>query len=231
MSLNETLIDLLLEYNAEYAKILWPGTLFYLLILVIGLFGNGYVLFIYKFKLKDESENRYFIPYLAIADACCSLVSCMSMIFDNFHFLYYPSDSVCKGFLYLLFITGAVSNFFLLAIAVQRYTKINPSGRQCTQRGMRATVGFILIFSAIISIPMPLIAGVHEGNREFRGVNLTSVKCGPQNGKYPTFEKFYFITGGVILFFNFVIMLGLYVPIAVTVYKRYRSRRRSSKIN
>ena len=227
--MNETLINLLLEYNTEYAKNLWPGTLFCVVCLTIGLFGNGYVVFIYKFKLKDQTESRYFIPYLAMADASCSFISCFSVIFDNYHFLYYPWNSVCKGMLFSSGVAGYVSTLFLLAIAVQRFTTIKKKHFTLNQR--RAAIGAILAFSIFCSIPFLLIAGVEEGSRQLEGVNVTTVKCGTLNGQYPQFETVYFILFAAFLVLNAMVMLGLYVPVAMVVYRRYRSTKRSFKIS
>ena len=228
--MNETLRNLLLEYNAEYAKNLWPGTLYNFLCLVVGLFGNGYVLFVYKFKLKDKGESRYFIPYLAVADASTSFVSCFAFIFDSFHYLYYPWDYLCRAMQTLHFLTGFVSIFLLLAIAVQRHTMIKPSGKRCTLFRRRASIGAILIFSVLLSIPFLLITGVDEGIREYNGVNLTSIKCGLLNGQYPNFETYYYILIAAAAVLTATIMFGLYVPIAVVVHRRYRTTKRSSKI-
>ena len=220
-TMNGTLKHLLLEYNKEYANNLWPGTLYSLICLVVGLSGNGYVLFIYKFKLKDNSESRYFIPYLTAADAFCCFITCFSVIFDNYHFLYFPWNTLCKGMMFLSGIAGYVSTLFLLAIAVQRY--IMTKKRHFPIFWRRTAIVIISVVSLICSIPYLFTGGVKEGTRIYKGFNLTGVKCGPLNGKYPTFELVYFIWFAGFLGLNVAIILGLYVPIAIVVYRRYRT--------
>ena len=232
--MNESLLHLILENNEKYARDLWPITLFCLLCLVIGLFGNGYVLFIYKFKLQTKGESRYFIPYLAIADACVSSFSCISYTWSNFHVFYFPWNFLCKGGLFLCGVPGLASPLFLLAIAVQRYTKTNPLGRHFSLTWRRVTVAIILIISTFCSVPFLLISGVGEISDTYKEINLTSVKCNIKTGQYPTFETLYFGFLALVLIINIVTILGLYVSIAVVVNRRQResnlcSRTKSTK--
>ena len=115
--MNESEKYLKLDINAKFANILWPNTLFNAVCLVTGLIGNGYVLYINKFKLKDKAESRYFIPYLAIVDACACLITCVCFILRTYH-LYFPWDGPCKGFFFGAVVTAFSSAFLLLAIAI-----------------------------------------------------------------------------------------------------------------
>ena len=229
--MNESLLHLVLEYNDLWARNQWPNTLFSLLCLVIGLLGNGYVLFIYKFKLKTKAEARYFIPYLAIADACASFFSCVAFIIGNFHILYFPWDFLCKGALFAMWMPALTSTFLLLAIAVQRYTRTKLTGKHFSLTWRRAAVAIIVTVSVIYSTPFLFIAGVGETTREYKDVNLTSVKCRTQNGQYPTFEKVYVAYLIAALALNLFITFGLYISIAVVVYRHQGKRNGSESTN
>ena len=129
--------------------------------------------------------------------------------------------------MFLSGIAGYVSTLFLLAIAVQRY--IRTKKRHFSIFWRRFAIAIILFVPFICSFPFVFTGGVKEGTRIYKGFNLTIVKCGPLNGKYPTFELVYFIWFAGFLALNVAIMLGLYVPIAIVVYRRYRTSTRSSK--
>ena len=219
--MNESQLQLVLEYNQEYAKNLWLSTCFNLLCLVIGLLGNGYVLFVYKFKLQDKTGSRYFIPYLAIADAFTSSVLCLTFTFENFHFLYFPWDILCKGMNFISSVVAFMAGLFLLAIAIQRYTKMHPAGRQFSLFWRRIAVVAILIVSVTFGIPGFIIAGVGEISLEYKGVNLTSINCQTRNNYYPIFQKVYyaFLTAGVVG--NFAAIAALYLSIAVIARRRH----------
>jgi hypothetical protein len=47
---------------------------FLVLFIVIGVFGNGTVIFVYGFKMKTIKDGQYFIPRLAVVDLLGSIV-------------------------------------------------------------------------------------------------------------------------------------------------------------
>ena len=97
--MDENVTKLGLELNTLYAQKLLPNTIFNAVCIVVGLFGNGYVLYMNKFILTDNLEARYFIPYMAIADACTILVTCIYSIVRNYSLLF-PENGSCEGFYY-----------------------------------------------------------------------------------------------------------------------------------
>ena len=229
--MNESQLNLLLEFNDEYSKNLWPNTLYSLLCLVIGLFGNGYVLLIYNFKMKDKTESRYFIPHLAVADACASVFSCIAFILINFYPLYFPWDFLCKGINYLSFVPGFASALFLLGIAVQRYTRSKPFGRPFSLFWRRTTVVVIWIVTICIEIPSFLFAGVAEIEFVYKGVNISSINCQARNDQYLTLQNIFYGCLVVGVSANILSIFILYICIAVVVYRRNKKTRLSLTIN
>ena len=227
--MNESQLHIALEYNSGYSKDLWPNTLYSLLCLTIGLFGNGYVLFIYKFKMKDKSESRYFIPYLAMADLFASIFTCITFTLANFYPLYFPWSFLCKSMAALSFVPGLASALFLLAIAVQRYTRSKPLVRHFSLFWRRATVMIILAISAVMGIPSFLLAGVGEIEFVYNGNNITSVNCQARNNQYPTLENVYYAVLAVILCVNIVSIFTLYICIAVVIHRRNKTTRQKIK--
>ena len=212
-------MHLIWEYNAELARHLWMTTLFCILCLVIGLLGNGYILYIYAFKLEIKGESRYFIPHLAIADFLSNLFMSTSFTYGNFNMFYFPWDVLCKGGSFVCSVPTIASPLFLLSIAIQRYTKTNPTRTYFSLNWRRATAIIIWTVSVCFSIPFLFITGVGEIKGVYRGANLTSVKCHIANDGNTTF----FIVLAVVLVSSIAATLGLWVSIAVVVYRRQRT--------
>ena len=225
--MNESLHHLIAEFNAEYARILWPNTLFNLVCLLTGIFGNGYVLYVNKFKLINNQESRYFIPYLAAADASASLITCVWFLIRNFQ-VYFPWEASCKGFFFGANATSFISAFLLLAIAVQRHSKSKPQGRQFDLCWRRASIVIIIIASLGLSVPMAMISGVQEIHGVYKGVNRTAFVCWIRDGEMPTFQSIYFGLQTTILVANITTVLVLYVMIGIIIYRRQRAMKSST---
>ena len=233
--MDENLTYVVSDVNADYASILWPNTLFNVVCLLIGLLGNGYVMYINKFLLTDKSDARYFIPYLAIADAFASSLTCIGFIHRNFNLIFPWNHGPCKAFFYGSVLVVFTSAFLLLAIAVQRYTKIiTPFGRQFTLFWRRTALVVIVIASLFCSIPVTFFGGIQEINGYYKGVNMTVAICWVRDSESPTLQHGYFGFIAIILTtissINFVATLVLYAPIAVVIYRRQRTTKLSSKI-
>ena len=222
--MNESYMHLIQEYNKELAKDLWLTTLLCILCLVIGLFGNGSVFWIYLFKLPTKRESRYFIPYLAIADALSIIFSSISFTYGNFNMLYFPYDYLCKLAVFVCFVPGIASPCFRLAIAVQRFTVT--MNRHYSLNWRRVTAVVIWIVSVCVSFPYLFIAGVGEIRDTYKDVNLTSDKCNIYN-KDSTYSIFVL----VVIILIIVITFGLFAYKAVEVYRRQKASSKAPQAN
>ena len=222
---NESLLHLVLEYNSEYAYNLWPHTFLCVIFLIVGLLGNGFVLFVYTFRMDEKTESRFFIPYLAVADAFASVSSCVYFTFDNMHILYFPWDGLCRTLLFLPDIPTLASVFILLAIAVQRYTMTKPLGKQFSLVWRKRALIFISFVAFALSIGIPIVSGSVEVTGPYKGFNLTGYTCRTGSGRYPVFEQIYYGFLALVLVVNIVVTCVLYIPIAVTIYKKQKSKK------
>jgi hypothetical protein len=50
------------EWNAEITQSLIPDIVILSLWFIIGVFGNLIVIVVYKFQMKEKTDERYFIP-------------------------------------------------------------------------------------------------------------------------------------------------------------------------
>jgi hypothetical protein len=95
--------------------------LVYLIILmVIGVFGNLLVLYVYKFRFK-RSTSRVFILSLAAFDLMTCLFGMPYHILDMVYPYMFVWDEICKAFSFSLTFTILASIFVLDLIAIDRY--------------------------------------------------------------------------------------------------------------
>ena len=181
--------------------------------------------------MKDNTESRYFIPYLAMADLCAGSFASISFTIGNFHRLYFPWDFCCKLMWYFPSVPTIASTLFLLAIAVQRYMRSKPFGRHFSLFWRRATVVIICTVSVCFSLPLFLFTGVGGFEFVYKGVDIDSINCQAKNNQYPTLQNVYFGVLIVLAIVNIVIIFILYICVAVVVYRRNRKGRLTSKIN
>lgn len=166
--------------DLNQAKIisLLPNTVMLILVLVLAVVGNGLVLLVYGFRLHSnlKSDDRYFIPWLAIVDIVAGIIGTSFGIMLNLNPLNFRSDTVCK-----LVWTGnkfavVSSGFMLLAISVQRYFKVCKPFNSCmNQRTQRTIVIVIFIGSFVVSLPCVFFYGEATVVAKY---NMTGYNCG-----------------------------------------------------
>nr|XP_055053761.1 chemerin-like receptor 1 [Misgurnus anguillicaudatus] len=90
----------------------------YLVILVIGVIGNGLVIFVTGYKMKTTVNSIWFLN-LAIADILyiLFLVCRVFLIFSNYN---WPFGDMCKWALFVMTLNMFASVFFLTVISVDR---------------------------------------------------------------------------------------------------------------
>lgn len=129
--LNLTKTERLTLWNQKRFEAFLPTTIFLNFCAVVGLFGNGVVIYIYGLRLHAKNAGRYFIPYLAVADLLALVISAELHTVSNSTPVTYKFETFCKwNFVAALFVT-VYSISILLIIAVQRYLKVcKPFGGQ-----------------------------------------------------------------------------------------------------
>ena len=83
------------DLNADLAERFLPNTIFLVCYLMIGIFGNSVTLLVYATKLKITDE-RYFIPFLAICDLFASATCSILEIVDHRMKVTFKSHLLCK---------------------------------------------------------------------------------------------------------------------------------------
>ena len=203
-----------------------PVNILYSITLVAGFIGNIFVISIYATKMrKNQRESRYFIPVLASYDLMVCILSEIYFLSNTFFKASFRSDELCKILLFFLVQTMMTSDAFLLAIAIQRYTKIcRPLGRQMTLFWRRLAVALIVTANIMYSVPTAFVSGVQEFQVDYRNMTITGKSCSTGNNRYPLFQLVYYGIIMLILVVNIVVTAGMYTPIALVIYRTFGRR-------
>ena len=107
---------LMQEYAGNIVRALLPINVIHSTVLVAGIIGNVFVIFIFAAKMrKYQRESRYFIPALAFYDLMVCITSGIYFLTNTFFWTSFHSDELCKTLLFFVIQTMMTSDAFLLA--------------------------------------------------------------------------------------------------------------------
>lgn len=215
-------------YNESlFTNVNLPSVIYLSILVVLGIFGNSIILYIYGSKFKTTNAH-FFILSLAGLDMVC----CVSMILEIFdkRFPVYSGNykMLCKITRLAEMFSSVSSSSLLLCIALDRYNKICKPFKQFTHKRARKCLVCCIILGVLLSWPMVLFHGpekVHSGVQ-----NVTGSECGDdENYKNSILPSVYFGLLGVLNILAIIILSFFYVRIfrAVLVWKR---KQRGEKI-
>ena len=215
------------EFNFHYVNVFIPNIVWSLICLVIGIVGNVIIILVYIFKMKNYSEERYFIPILALFDLCAIIFTTIYFILDYVYFVNFQSSIICKLIAFSTYSWTAISSHTLLVIGVQRYLKIcKPLRPQMTLFWRRAAVAITIGFSAAFSSPLLYSAGIKEFDWTFEDRNVTVKTCALNADNNIQFNTAYLLLLSVILIIvNILAIMGVYIPIGHVIYKVFAKKR------
>lgn len=220
------------DLNEEVTGILYFNTGLLSLYLFLGLSGNGIVLFIYTRRIK-RTEERYFIPVLAIADIFAILSGVVLGIVSNFHRANYVIDTFCKVGYYLTWTTTSVSGIIILLIALNRHLMIcRPTGPQLTVARKRRAIVAVIIFSIVSSGPMLYFLGEKQLPFVYKGQPINATLCTLRfsSGFWYKLQMGYFALEVFLTVLNMLLTCGFYIPVGVIIYRRFKSTKNRSKL-
>ncbi|CAC5414021.1 unnamed protein product [Mytilus coruscus] len=219
------------KLNNSMVTLLIPNTVFLLVLLFASLVGNGLVVYVYTFKMKSKTDDRYFIPCLAVVDmiACGLGVSFGTMM--NFNPLNFRKGLICKLIWSANTLTATSSGLMLLAIAVQRYIKVRRLwNSSLSPRSKRLTITAIITVSTVISLPCIVLYGEAKVPLQSENTTITGYNCGVLPNVNQDFLFGYSIT--LLLFCLAVIfaLVALYCVLLRIIYRQesFRKRNRSA---
>jgi len=190
----------------------------YMVIFVIGLIGNGTVIYVLAIMCKKHSVTDVYVLNLAIADVL--LLSCLPFYADEFH-----NESwnfgifMCKAVSALTYLSMHASIFFLAALSVDRRFAIVKAVKSRRVRDIRYawTICSVVWLLASASVILPLM---------FREVNDQKT-CAWSN--YVPYNMWFCfrVFGGFVLPYS--ILVWCYVDILRFMTKRDMKKSRTNK--
>ncbi|XP_048776222.1 cholecystokinin receptor-like [Ostrea edulis] len=208
-------------WNSELASGLTPNNVILSLYIATSLLGNSTVILIYGFKMRGNKEERYFIPFLAMADLCASLVCASFGIALNMMQAEFNNTHLCKAWWFFAAFTTFTSILFLFIIAVHRYLKVcRPLGKQMILKWKRFALGLGLFVAFIHAVPMVHFYGSVPFPNEEEGI--VGLRC----SRLKTINKTgSLIFGGVIVLITvacIVTLIFLYAKIGYTILAHFK---------
>ncbi|XP_033735969.1 cholecystokinin receptor type A-like [Pecten maximus] len=217
--------DILDQWNNRVARVLLPNTIMLFLYIVFGLLGNTAVIYIYKFRFRKPSGDRFFIPYLAFIDSMACVICSSANLIINFNPVSYTDALLCKAFFMLSQFAGSSSALMLTIIAVQRFQRIcQPFKPKMTLRTKRLSVLFTLISVLLASTPSVFTTGIAPITDP--RLNVTGYVCA--SVEVMGSRLFPFVYNLLVLTVcvgNLLVLCTLYVMIGKTIYGRVKYRK------
>lgn len=169
------------QWNTFLSERFAVSTILQCCYVVVGVLGNFLVIMMYRFKMRNQKEDRFFIPVLAVVDLTGCVTSASLSLTQNLFPVMFPADVVCKFLFFSTSVTIISSLLLLFVISVQRYQKIcRPFGWQMTERHKYCCVALTVFCAGLLSVPVLVLYGNHPIHK----TNITGVVCGVGTGKH-----------------------------------------------
>lgn len=150
------------EINNERFLLLIHAFVFVVVFMIIGLFGNGMVIYIYGWRLR-KSSIHVLLLLLAYFDMFCCLVALPLQIVEIRLNFIYPCRHLCKLSAFVIFYCCNGSILTLLAICALRYHKVcRFEKRQMSVTQARLAAVFISFLSLPLTIPAVIFFDIKE---------------------------------------------------------------------
>ena len=168
---NVTIQDL----NDVLVELHIPTIVFIAILMVVGVFGNILVLYIYTTKYHP-STYRSFILWLGWIDLIACTVGMPLLIVSMLYPYMFPSEEACKTFRFLHVFFVVSSAFIVMAIAIERHRRIcNSFSREMTPRKIKLMCLAASILGCIVAVPAIFVFG--DAIVETGVNNITGTEC------------------------------------------------------
>ncbi|XP_073719110.1 C3a anaphylatoxin chemotactic receptor-like [Misgurnus anguillicaudatus] len=189
----------------------------YIVIVVIGVTGNGLVIFVTSYKMKTTVNSIWFLN-LAIADLIFVLFLICSIVFYFQKLIWLFGDLMCKCFSFMISLNMLASVFFLTVISVDRclctWFVVWAQNKRTLVKARIISV-FVWILSICCSIPYPINRSVQEHN----GLKLCVYN--QSSDVLLSLFTYRFMVGFLI---PFLIIVSSYIAICVRVKRLNRGK-------
>ena len=228
--MNETL-DIFV-YNIVLSRKRIFNTVLVSMLLCIGIVANIFVIFIYKFRLGNKRQERYFIPALAIVDLTAIISGSSLSVLRNIFAATFPSEAICKILWYTTSSVTPISALLLMVISISRYHKIcQPQKPESTKRCKNLILFFTTCAVSLLAIPMVFLHGLrpftvmHQNSNysNVTGVSCTDIEIEDRNLR--ALKIVYMIVVFLIIVTSFLTLIILYIRIGLVIYSKFGTRK------
>lgn len=218
-------------WNFELSQFLIGNNIVLCLYLILGVLGNGLVIFIYVVRMSKKSDDRYFIPSLAAIDACACVIGSSYALALNLLPVRFPGDFLCRALWFLSQSSTISGGTLLLVIAVHRYLKVcRPFVAKWSLKVKRMVVLGTLLTALVLSVPTIFLYGeikVVSDRYTVGNVSLVGYRCGNKGSAgalfgYNLFLFIFAVTG-------IVVITICYSFIGKSIYSKVMTYRKSIK--
>ncbi|XP_030068941.1 chemokine-like receptor 1 [Microcaecilia unicolor] len=210
------------EGTADIEKIMdYSQVFFYSVVFVLGVLGNGLVIWITGFKMQKTVNSIWFLN-LALADFLFSLTRCIPLIKNGF-FSYWPfGDFLCKTNSFLKYLNMFGSVFLLAFISLDRCTSVVLPVWSKNHRKPRLAwmiSAFSWLLAVVASFPFCIFRSVILDSKNKTKCSLTLSIELSKNKEFNKQVLFFhrFISGFLI---PFLIILSCYIIIAIKLKQK-----------
>ncbi|XP_061174312.1 uncharacterized protein LOC133183368 [Saccostrea echinata] len=189
-----------------------PTIVFYIIAIIVGIFGNSLVIYVFRFRFKKTTAN-IFIVCLSAFDT----ITCFMLIFEVFDKrlpMYsgnYPE--ICKLVRCLEVFANGGASIILVGIAFDRYYKICKPFKRLSMRSVRNLIIGTVTVMILVSWPMVLFHGSEIVTTTYR--DITGKDCADDdNFKGSVYPGIYFI----ILFIFIIACIGMIVVLYSLIF-------------
>ena len=148
------------QWNQELVVKYLPITLVLVFYLIVGVYGNCVVIFIYLKRFKTYSAGRFYIPVLAAIDVASVVANCSFHVAETMLPVKYESHMGCKmAWFFATFVT-LDGTYILVLVAVNRYLMIcRPLGGQLSSNMKQVSIFIATGLAAVMSAPCLYFSG------------------------------------------------------------------------
>lgn len=214
---NVTIMDL----NDSLVQLHIPTIVFIAILMVLGVTGNSFVLYIYTRKYHP-STYRSFILWLGWIDLIACSVGMPLLIVSMLYPYMFPSEEACKTlrFLHVFFVVS--SAFIVIAIAIERHRRIcYPFSVEMSPTKIKIMCFVASVLGCLVAIPAIFVFG--DAVVETGVYNLTGVECFiDPKFKDSKFPQGYFMFQLVLTLISMLIMAIFYFRIGTQICSHHQ---------
>ena len=209
------------DWNHSLAVVLIPNDVILILYLILGFGGNLLVILVYGLRMAKKSEERYFIPILAISDLSGSVICASFAIGLNMFQAKFTNTSICKAWWFFAAFTTYLSMLLLAIIAVHRYLKVcRPFGKQMSVVYKRLSIMLAICLALMLGAPTVML----YGSVDFPNTEKTLVgrRCSKLKNVSKIGSLIYSSIAGLVMLVTITILIGFYGRIGCTIYRHFQ---------